>query len=61
MVEKACTNCHLLTTENICPNCRSSSFTTDWSGIAIVVDPQRSEIGKRIGAKKRGRYAIKVR
>lgn len=50
-----------MTTENICPNCRSSSFTTDWSGIAIVVDPQRSEIGKRIGAKKRGRYAIKVR
>jgi len=61
MVEKACTNCHFLTTENICPNCRSTSFTTDWSGIAIVVDPQRSEIAKRIGVKKRGRYAIKVR
>jgi DNA-directed RNA polymerase subunit E" len=61
MVEKACTNCHMLTTENVCPSCRTSSFTTDWSGVAIVVDPERSEIAKKLGAKKRGRYAIKVR
>jgi DNA-directed RNA polymerase subunit E" len=61
MVEKACTNCHLLTTENICPNCRSTSFSTDWSGVAVIIDVERSEIAKKLGAKKKGRYAIKVR
>ncbi|MBO3804225.1 MAG: DNA-directed RNA polymerase, subunit E'' [Candidatus Brockarchaeota archaeon] len=61
MVEKACTKCHLLTTENVCPNCKTSSFSTDWSGVALVMDVERSEIAKRLGVKKKGRYAIKVR
>jgi len=61
MVEKACTKCHLLTTENVCPNCRSSSFSTDWSGVVVIIDAEKSEIAKRLGINKKGRYAIKVR
>jgi len=61
LVEKACLSCHFLTTGNVCPNCKSTNLSTDWTGIVIVLDPERSEVGKRIGARMRGRYAVKVR
>lgn len=63
MSEKACKNCHLIVSadESECQNCKSSAFSTDWSGIIIVMNPEKSEIAKKLGIKKAGRYAIKVR
>ena len=60
MREKACLKCKFITNDQTCPNCGSTSFTTDWSGVVFIVDPESSSIAKQIGAKKVGRYAIKA-
>lgn len=59
--EKACRNCHFISMGNICPNCKSSNLSDDWSGLIVVINPEKSEIGKKIDAKSPGKYAIRVR
>ncbi|HLE75659.1 MAG TPA: transcription elongation factor subunit Spt4 [Candidatus Bathyarchaeia archaeon] len=61
MNEKACTNCHFITKENICPKCKSTSLSDDFSGIVIVFDSEGSAIAKAMKIKENGRYALKVR
>ena len=61
MNEKACTNCHFITKENVCPKCRSTSLSEDFAGIAIVFEPGDSVIAKAMSIKEKGRYALKVR
>ena len=59
---KACRKCKALVSKetNICPVCGSSDFTDEWEGMAIIIDPENSEIAKMLGITKPGRYAIKV-
>jgi len=45
----------------ICPNCKSSNLSDDWTGIVIVMDPKNSEIAEKMGIKTPGKYAIRVR
>ena len=59
--EKACTNCHFITKENVCPKCRSTSYSEDYSGLVIMFDPDNSAIAKAMNIKEKGRYALKVR
>jgi DNA-directed RNA polymerase subunit E" len=61
MSEKACSNCHFLTKENICPKCKSSSLSEDHGGIVVLFDLENSAIAKTMTAKDKGRYALKVR
>ncbi len=61
MSEKACVNCHFITKENVCPKCKSTSFSEDFGGIVIVFDPENSAVAKAMKIKDKGRYALKVR
>lgn len=61
MPEKACRECSYLTTETTCPNCKSTSFSDDYSGVVIIFDPENSAIAKTMKAAKKGRYALRVR
>lgn len=61
MSEKACANCHFITKENVCPKCRSTTFSEDWGGIVVVFDPANSAVAKAMKIKEKGRYALKVR
>jgi transcription elongation factor SPT4 len=61
MNDKACTNCHFITKENVCPKCRSTSLSEDFGGLAVVFEPENSVIGKAMNIKEKGRYALKVR
>ena len=61
MSEKACTQCHFLTKESVCPKCRSTSLSDDFSGLVVVFDPEGSAIAKAMNIKEKGRYALKVR
>lgn len=61
MSEKACSMCRFITKETVCPKCRSSSLSDDFSGIVIVFDPENSAIAKAMNIKEKGRYALKVR
>ncbi|MEM3731426.1 MAG: transcription elongation factor subunit Spt4 [Candidatus Bathyarchaeia archaeon] len=61
MSEKACSSCHLITKENVCPKCKTSSLSDDFSGLVIIFDPENSIIAKAMNIKEKGRYALKVR
>ncbi len=61
MSEKACSNCHFITKENVCPKCKSTSLSEDFGGIVIVFDPETSAVAKAMKIKEKGRYALKVR
>ena len=61
MREKACTNCHFITKENVCAKCKSTNLSEDFSGIVVMFDPENSSIAKAMKIKEKGRYALKVR
>ena len=61
MTEKACKNCRYISNGPICPNCKSTNLSEDWSGLVVIVDPSASEVAKRMGIKAPGRYAVRVR
>jgi len=61
MNEKACRECRFITTEAVCPNCKSTSLSDDFTDIVIILDPEGSAIARAIKATKKGRYALRVR
>ncbi len=58
----SCGECHLVLMDGIdqCPRCPSAPVSSDWTGYVIIVNPERSEIAKRLQVDKPGRYALKV-
>jgi DNA-directed RNA polymerase subunit E" len=36
-------------------------LSDDWSGLIVIIDPAASEVAKKMGITKAGRYAIRVR
>ena len=61
MVEHACKSCRILTSKNICPNCKKTGVSGDWAGELIVINPKKSVIAKKANITKSGRYALRVR
>lgn len=61
MKEHACIRCKFITTESVCPNCGSTEFSENWSGVVYIIKPEESYVAKLINAKKSGMYAIKIR
>jgi len=45
--------------KDVCPNCTDSKLTENWKGRVIVLEPENSEIAKKIGITKKGEYAIR--
>ncbi len=58
--EMACRKCKFVTIGKVCPACKSSDLTPDWSGIALVIDPSNSQIARTLGITEKGKYALKV-
>ncbi|MGA2971625.1 MAG: transcription elongation factor subunit Spt4 [Candidatus Bathyarchaeia archaeon] len=61
MSDKACKNCRFISNGPVCPNCKSTNLSDDWSGLVVIIDPSTSEVAKRMEIKASGRYAIRVR
>lgn len=57
--KKACKQCGHLTTEKECPNCGSQEFADKYKGAVMVIDPENSEIGKKLNIENQGVYALK--
>jgi DNA-directed RNA polymerase subunit E" len=58
---KACRNCrYIIEKGKTCPACSSTSFTTFWRGYTIIINPEKSEIAKKIGATMPGKYALRL-
>lgn len=56
----ACRKCKYVTTGKVCPACKSSDLTPDWTGIVLIVEPSGSQIASTLGITAKGKYAIKV-
>lgn len=61
MTDKACKNCKFISNGPVCPNCKSTNLSDDWSGLVVIMDPASSEVAKRMGITAPGRYALRVR
>ena len=62
MEERACKNCRLLISHgDVCPVCGSKDLTTKWSGYAIILNVEKSEIAKRMGLRVNSTYAINIK
>jgi DNA-directed RNA polymerase subunit E" len=61
MSEKACRKCHLIAHGSICPKCKETTMSDDFSGLVIIFDAEGSKIADVMGVKEKGKYALKVR
>jgi DNA-directed RNA polymerase subunit E" len=60
-MSRACRNCKIIIEENVCPICKGTDLSDDYSGLLIVVDPEGSLMAKKMEIKEEGRYALKIR
>ncbi|HIK00535.1 TPA: DNA-directed RNA polymerase subunit E'' [archaeon] len=59
-MRKACKKCRFITSESICPVCKSEELSGRFSGVVIIFDPENSEIAKKLTIKQKGEYALIV-
>ncbi|MFX1534523.1 MAG: transcription elongation factor subunit Spt4 [Promethearchaeota archaeon] len=61
--DRACKICHMIVPENVqqCPVCKSTNLSKNFDGLVIIIDPEGSEIAKRLHIRRAGTYAIRVR
>ncbi|MDI6718768.1 MAG: transcription elongation factor subunit Spt4 [Methanomicrobiales archaeon] len=56
-----CRECHRVVEGEGCTVCGTTNLSTDWAGYLIIIDPEHSDIAKRMNIKLPGKYALKVR
>ncbi len=61
MSKKVCEKCKMFVKGDKCPGCGSSSFSEFYRGRIVVIDPEKSEIAKKLNIKNKGEYAVKTR
>lgn len=59
-MRKACKNCRAFVTGDICKNCNSTDFSDNSKGRITILDPENSEIAKKLNITKKGEYAIRT-
>ena len=59
--KRVCKTCKIFVEESKCSFCGNNQFVTSWKGRVIVLNPEQSEIAKKLNVKKKGTYAIKTR
>jgi DNA-directed RNA polymerase subunit E" len=59
--EKACRTCRMVVEEaKECPMCKGTTFTTFWRGYVVIINPEKSEIAKKMGIQVPGKYALQL-
>ena len=58
---RACRSCKNLTEEPICPVCKNTEFSDDFSGLLIVLDAEHSILAEKLNTTEPGAYALKIR
>lgn len=56
----ACKKCKFLFEGGDCPNCHEGQTVPNWKGRLYILNPEKSEIAKKVGNENKGEYAIKV-
>jgi DNA-directed RNA polymerase subunit E" len=58
---RVCRECHRVVEGETCVICGTSNLSEDWAGYLVIIDPEHSEIAKKMSITLPGRYALKVR
>lgn len=58
---RACRHCKNINEETVCPVCKNTEFSDDYSGLLVVVDPENSILAEKLNTKEQGNYALKIR
>jgi len=61
MKPKACKVCKKIYEDDKCPSCESKESIENFKGRVIVINPEKSEIAKKLNINEKGNFAIKVR
>jgi DNA-directed RNA polymerase subunit E" len=59
--KKVCKSCKIFVEGEECPICKSTNLSLNWQGRLYIIDPDKSIVAEKIGLKKKGEYAIKVK
>jgi len=60
-VVKVCRECHRVVEGEACVICGTTHLSEDWAGYVVIIDPEHSDIAKKMNITMPGRYALKVR
>jgi len=60
MAKQACRICKRLTMKEACPYHPDAKLATTWKGRIIILDPEKSELAKKLGITEAGEYAMRV-
>ena len=60
MKQRACKICKRIFEGDKCPACGSKESTESFKGKTIILNPEKSEIAKKLNTKEKGTYAIKT-
>ena len=60
-VVKVCRECHRVVEGEACVICGTANLSEDWTGYVVIIDPEHSDIAKKMNITLPGRYALKVR
>lgn len=58
--ELACKKCKAITVGKVCPLCKSTELSSDWSGIILIFDADNSLIASTLQISAAYKYALKV-
>lgn len=54
-----CKNCKRLVIGERCPVCGTESLIETWKGRVIIIEPEKSEIAKKMKLESAGEYALR--
>jgi DNA-directed RNA polymerase subunit E" len=61
MKQRACKMCKMIHEASKCPDCGSKEFIENFKGKIYVLNPEKSEIARKLKIEKKGNFAIKAR
>ena len=58
---RACRYCKNISDESVCPVCKNTEFSDDYSGLLVVLDANNSILAEKLNTNEPGNYALKIR
>ena len=58
---RACRTCKNISDDTVCPVCKGTEFSDDYSGLLVVLDPENSILAEKLDTTEEGNYALKIR
>ncbi len=58
---RACRYCKNINEASVCPVCKNTEFSDDYSGLLVVLDAGNSILAEKLNTSESGNYALKIR